>query len=128
MSQEPNPGNTYRAEVEAPERMHLLGLMLASMLTRRLQDPHAAAAARKLAKPVVIESGEMIAALHFEAQRVLVRRDRPTERTAARIRGALMVLLDVALGRRRIRHVLSGRLRLQGSPLALLRLLTLLRS
>jgi len=128
MSRKHSPGEAYYAEVEAPERMHLLGLMLASMLARQLRDPALAAGARKIKRPVVIESSGMFAALCFDDHRVVVRRDPPGERIAARIQGALMVLLDVALGRHRIRHVLSGRLRVRGSPLALLRLLALLRS
>lgn len=121
-------GSSRRVEVADPERMHLLGLMLASVLSRRLEDARAAANARKIKKPVVIIAGEMVVSLHFEEGRVAVRREPPAERVGARIEGTLMALLDVALGQKRLRHVLLGRIRVRGSPLVLLRMLALLRS
>jgi hypothetical protein len=69
----------------------------------------------------------MRAALVFDRQSVAICRTPPEGRVRAQISGALMALLDVALGRRMLRHLLTGRIRARGGPLVLWRILRLLR-
>ncbi len=117
-----------RITIVAPERMNLLGLLLRSILERRLADTRALQTARKLSGDVVIITGEMSVTLHFADGRVAITRDPPEGRVRARIRGTLPALLDAALGRGRVRAWLAGRLRVWGGPFTLLRLLSLLRA
>jgi hypothetical protein len=110
-----------RVEVLEPERMNLLGLMLAGILERRLDgDPG-------LRGDVFIEAGAMQVTLCFSDRGVVVSRG-PAGRPIAHVRGTLGALLDCALGRGRVRAVLGGQLHVWGRPLSLFRLLRLLRS
>ncbi len=117
----------FRVVVAEPERANLLVLMLASMLERRLAEPEHAARARKMRGSIVMQAGGMVACLEFGGDQVTIHRARPSKRPTAEIRGPLLVLLDAALGQRQFEHVLSGRLKVRGSLLVLLRLLSLLR-
>jgi hypothetical protein len=118
MTQVPRP----RVEIADPETMSLLGLMLASVLGRSLGDK-----VPRLRGDVAIDGGGMQVTLHFDDDGVIISR-RPAARPIARVRGTLTALLDAALGRGRVRAWLAGRLHVGGSPLALLRLLALLRA
>ena len=111
-----------RVEVVEPERMNLLGLMLAGMIDRRLGE-----GGSRLRGDVLVQAGKMQVTLRFSDRGVAVTRV-PAERPIARIRGTLRALLDAALGRGRVRAFLTGRLRVRGWPLPILRLLRLLRS
>jgi hypothetical protein len=121
------PPQESLVSVEAPDRMNLLGLMLASVLARRLAVPEAARHARCLAGDVIIDAEGMWVMLHFENGTVSIRRSSP-ERRIAHLSGTLTALLDAALGRNRIRHFLGGRLSARGRPMALWHLLALVRA
>ena len=112
--------------VVEPERMNVVGLMLSSVLKRRLRSTRGTRALRKLRGTVVINASGMHVALVFDRQRVVIQRAVPQRRVAARIRGNLTALLDVALGRRMLHHLLTGQLRARGGPLVLWRVLQLL--
>lgn len=113
--------------VEDAERANVLELMLASLLRRRLASPAARTHARAIAGPVEIRAGDMHARLLFSGDDVLISR-RHEDHAEARVRGSLSAILDAALGRRRIAHVLRGGLRVAGSPRVLWHLLALLRA
>lgn len=113
--------------VEDAERANLLELMLASLLRRRLAAPSARAHAMALAAPVEIRAGAMQATLLFSAGDVFVSRDRRV-RTEAHVRGSLGAVIDAALGRRRLEHLLRRELQVGGSPRVLWHLLALLRA
>jgi len=113
--------------VAEPERMNLLGLMVAGMLRRRLVDPAARRHARALRGDVVLEASGMHVTLHFQPSRIEVTRRAPARPRAA-VRGTLTALLGAALGRDRMRSFLSGQLRASGSPIALWHVLTLVRA
>jgi len=114
--------------VEDSGRANLLELMLASLLQRRLADPHAREHARALDGPVVVEAGAMRATLTFRAGQVAISRGGGGgARGATKVRGSLAAIVDAALGRRRFAHVLRGELRASGRPRALWHLLALLR-
>jgi hypothetical protein len=109
------------------ESMNLLGLMLGSLLGRRLGDRVARRHFEALSGVVEIEAGRMHIALTFQRGGLEIRRGRAAGRPVARIRGTLIAVLDAALGRRRLRHVLRGELSARGRPLVLWHLLTLMR-
>lgn len=113
--------------VEDTERANLLELMLASLLERRLASPSARAHARAIAGPVEIRAGDMRARVLFSADDVLISRHHDGY-AEARVRGTLSAILDAALGRRRVAHVVNGELRVTGSPRVLWHLLALLRA
>jgi hypothetical protein len=111
-----------------PDRMNVLGLMLASVLERRLDSERGARTLRKLCGTVVIDSNGMRVALVFDRRSVAIRRSAPAGRVRAQIRGTLMALLDAALGRRLVHHLLTGRLRARGGPFVLWHVLRLLHA
>ncbi len=111
-----------------PERMNLLGLMLASLLRRRLGDPGARRHARSLHGQVWVEAGEMQVTLAFSETGIEILKGKAPRPRAASIRGTLTALLDAAQGRRRILHVLRGELIAWGWPTTLWHMLSLLRT
>jgi hypothetical protein len=123
-----------RAEVGAPsvvvvepERMSVLGLILASLLRRRLAEPSARRHAHAMRGDVLVEASGMHVTLSFEPGRIWISRGAAAH-PRARIRGTLAALLGAALGHDRLRNVLTGQLRVRGSALALWRLLALMRA
>lgn len=115
----------YRVCVLEPERLHLAGHMLAGVLRRACADPRRARKAARIRGAVAIDAGGMRACVEFGANEVRVRAG-VCERPRASIRAPLDALLDVALGRRMVRHFLAGRLRARGGPVTLARLLGVL--
>jgi hypothetical protein len=111
----------YAVRVVEPERMSLLGLMVAGMLERVLRDPGAVRHAMGIDGPVALEAGGMQVHLRFGPREVSVTRG-PVARPVARLRGSLRAFLDAAIGRRRVEHVVRGQLRLGGRPRPLLHL------
>jgi hypothetical protein len=110
------------------DRMNLLELMLASMITRRLEDAGGRWHLDRLRGQVLIQAGEMQVGMRFSEGRLEIRRGMPTGPLAARIRGTLTALLDAALGRRRIQHFFRGELSAWGWPTTLWHLLSLMRT
>lgn len=111
-----------------PDRMNLLGLMLASLLRRRLEQPRARRYAERLHGCVAIQAGGMQITLHFARDRIQIERGPSRVRTIAAIRGSLIALLDAALGRRRVHHFLRGELVAWGWPTTLWQLLSLVQT
>ena len=110
-----------------PDRMNLLGLMLSSLLDRRAADPTVIRHARAVRGDVLLEASGMQATLHFEPGRIEIRRRSP-ERPRAEIRGTLTALLGAALGRGRLRSIVTGQLRVRGRPLTLWHVLAMVRA
>jgi ubiquinone biosynthesis protein UbiJ len=117
-------GQVFVADLE---RANLLELMLGSVLRRTLASESGRAHARALAGPVAIEAGGMQATLTFRAGDVSIARN-GGGRAEARVRGSLAAVLDAALGRRRLAHVLNGDLRVTGSIRVLWHVLALFRA
>lgn len=113
--------------VVEPERMNLLGLMLKSLLERRMNHSAARRHARALRGKVLIEASGMRVLLRFTQTSIEISREF-TGRADAEIRGTLTALLRAALGRQRARSLITGQLRARGAPLMLLRILSLLRT
>ena len=111
-----------------PERMNLLGLMLQSLIKRRLGDAGALRHARRLRGQVRVRAGEMQVTLGFTEAGIQIRRGIAPGPGAASIRGTLTALLDAAQGRRRVVHVLRGELVAWGWPTTLWHMLSLFRT
>ena len=107
--------------------MNLLGLMLGGVITRNLERPEAAAAARKLAGTLAVTAGKMSITLRFDRGPITLTRG-AAARARARIKGSLDGLLQVSLGRGPIRSFLAGELSLKGSPFFALKTLPLMRA
>jgi hypothetical protein len=65
--------------------------------------------------------------LAFERDGIEIRRGKAAARPVARVRGTLIAVLDAALGRGLLGHVLRGDLSARGGPLVLWHLLALMR-
>ena len=117
-----------KVTVVDPERMNLLGLMLRSIIERRLHDKRTVMLTRFLRGDIVINASGMVVTLSFGGDKVVISREPPKGRPVAEIKGTLVGMLDAALGRRRVQHFVQGDLRPRGRPLALLQLLILLSS
>ena len=113
--------------IDEPERMNLLGLLLASLFERRLGDAAAARSASKIRGDIAIDANGMRVTVRFTAGSIRITRDAPA-RPVARLRGSLSALLDATLGRNRLRSWARGELAALGSPLALYRLLALVKA
>jgi hypothetical protein len=113
--------------VDDAGRANILELMLASLLRRKLTSLGARAHAKAIAGPVQIRAGEMQARLTFSADDVVISHDHG-EYAEARVRGSLAAIVDAALGRRSLAHVLHRRLHVTGSPRVLWHLFALLRT
>jgi hypothetical protein len=121
------PKHIIEVATTAPESLNLLGLMMGSLIRRQLLVPSAARHARALRGQVAINAGGMLAVLDFEPDRISISSGAPARSPRASVSGSLVALLDAALGRRRLRHVLRGDLIAWGSPWALWHLLMLLK-
>ena len=115
-----------RVTVVDPERMNLLGLMLRSVIDRRLANPMTARLTQFLRGDIVVNASGMEVTLRFMKGRVEITREPPAKKPVCEIRGSLAGMLDAALGRNRVRRFMSGELRPRGRPLPLLQLLLLL--
>ena len=109
-----------------PERMNLLGLMMQSLLRRKLASGSGKRLARWINGDVQLCVGEMRVTLRFSRDGVVITRD-PPARPVVRVTGTMAALADAALGRNRIRSVVQGRLWVRGSPRAAACLLLLMR-
>ena len=114
--------------ISEPDRMNLLGLMLGSLLERRMQTSSAMRHARHIKGDVAIDASGMKVTLRFRDGSIEVTRQQPARRPVASVRGTLVAMLDAALGRNRVRHVVHGGLIAWGRPDTLWHLLALMRA
>ena len=104
--------------------MNLLGLMMSDIIERNLaqSDHHLVGLSGSV---VVIGAGAMRITLHFDSQSVQIRRGAAPQPDAAII-GTMDVLLSLAFGAIPLAPLISGKLKVAGNPLTLLRLRPLL--
>lgn len=112
--------------VEEPQRMNLLGLLLANVMERALEDPKAQRKCVPLKGGVQVRAGRMEVRLKFNEGRVEVLRG-SDDRPRASVSGDLTTLADVTLGGGVVRHYLRRRLKVGGNLYFLLKTLPLLR-
>ena len=111
-----------------PERMSMLGLILGSVLERRLAEPGPARLARLLRGDILINASGMEVLLRFGGGQVEITRERLPGRPTAEVTGSMSGMLAAALGRDRIRRFLRGDRTVRGRPDCLVGLLLLLRA
>lgn len=112
-------------QIEDRARMNLLGLMLADVIVRNLEDPIKKRRFDRLAATVVVKTGEMSVTLCFEKGALRVCRG-SIRNSTAHVRGSLPALLGLSLGKSMIWPVLTGKIRVGGNLFKLLKLKTLL--
>lgn len=120
----------YTVSVEEAQRMSLLGLLLKGFLERQLSSPRAARAAVNLRKTYRLHAGDMAVVLAFSEGGVTIR---PAGGIVvhASLGGPMHELVGLVREGglpRAMLAVLSGRLRIGGSVLALLALLPIMLS
>ena len=112
--------------VEDPQKMNLLGLLLANVVERALENPKTQRKCGPMKGDVQVKAGRMSVRLRFNQGRVEVVRASDAGARAS-VRGDLETLTDVSLGGGVVRHFLSRRLRVAGNVLFLLKTLPFLR-
>lgn len=112
--------------VEEPQRMNLLGLLLANVMERALEDPRTQRKCAPLKGGIQVRAGRMEVRIRFNEGRVEVLRA-SEDRPRASVSGDLSTLADVTLGGGVVRHYLRRRLKVGGNLYFLLRTLPLLR-
>jgi len=115
-----------RVTIDDPPRMNLLGLILAGIIERNLEDQEKRQRFEKLDAEVVVRAGEMAVTLRFGGGRLVVSRG-ASERPRAQVAGSLDALMALSLGGGMVGPWLAGRLKTRGSLLLLLRLRRLLQ-
>lgn len=113
--------------IDNPAEMNLLGLLLGSLIERRVADAALARKLERLRGDVVVEAGKMCITLRFEPGRLTVLRG-ASEAPRARVSGSMDALLRIALGNGMVGPWLAGQIRTQGNLLLLLRMLPLMRA
>ena len=105
--------------------MNLLGLFLASIISRNLEQPDHEQRFAKVKGAVLVEAGTMTVALCFAEGKLVVTRAAP-EQVNARVSGAMDALMGMSLGSGMVGMVLSGRIKIKGNPFLLLKIKPLL--
>lgn len=108
-----------------PEQMNVLGLLMAGYLESALQDTALRGLVGRLGGGLSIRAGKMWTTLLFDGGGVEIVRGRD-EAARASVEGEMDVLLGVVTGGPLVLPVLSGKVRMGGNLLLLLRLLPLL--
>jgi len=114
-----------QVQVDHPETMNLLGLMLGSILRRNMLR-----GARRPRRGVLgVTAGPMNCSVEFSPEGVLIRRDRPA-RAKARLKADLETLIQIAQAPVRASAVAMtrGRMRISGNPIFLASMLPLFRA
>jgi hypothetical protein len=112
--------------LEDAAHMNLLGLLLRSILERRLADPRARRRAARLRGDLAVRGGRMRVTVRFTGCGIVITRT-PAARPRARVEGSLAGLLAIALGRGLAGPLVRRELKPRGNLVWLLRLLPLLR-
>ena len=105
--------------------MSLLGLILASIITRNLEREENLKRLQKLSGAVQVTAGEMMVTLRFEQGRLTVVRGGDDKARAA-VSGSMESLMGVALGQGMVGPWLAGRLKASGNLFMLLKMLPLM--
>ncbi len=111
--------------VDDPERMSLLGLILASIIRRNLEHEENLARLKRLDGAVAVTAGEMQVTLRFADGALTVTRAQEDKPRAA-VSGTMDSLMGVSLGQGMVGPWLAGKLKTRGNLLFLLKMLPLM--
>lgn len=112
-------------KIEHPENMNLLGLILANMLKKNLQNQDVSRLVEKLSSSINIKAGRMKANLGFKNGEVLISSGFLSNSDAS-VSGTLDAFIDLGLRRNLLNRFLRGDVKVGGNILKLLPLLKLL--
>lgn len=112
-------------KIDNPENMSLLGLILANMLKKNLQNQDVSRLVEKLSSSINIKAGRMKANLSFKNGEVLIIRGFLSNADAS-VSGTLDAFIDLGLRRNLLNRFLRGNVKIGGNILKLLPLLRLL--
>ncbi|HOX36623.1 MAG TPA: hypothetical protein PL033_01435 [Candidatus Brocadiia bacterium] len=111
-------------EIVEPEKMHLMGLMLAHLFEKNLSKPGAADRLKSKDSRIGIGAGGMKITLHMSDGRVIVSKGFEG-RIAARVEGTMDGFMAFGVHRSMVGPYLQGKLKIAGNPFALLPMLWL---
>ncbi|MBI5528266.1 MAG: hypothetical protein HY897_18185 [Deltaproteobacteria bacterium] len=116
-----------RVVVDQPESMNLLGLLMKGLLAKNLSDDDLFYRARAAKTDVLVQAGEMKVTLRLgEGGITILRGDAGS--AGASVAGDMKTLLGVVAEGKMVAPFLSGRLKIGGNPLVLLRMLPMIRA
>ena len=115
-----------RVVLDHPETQNLLGLLLQNMLEANLSDDATHDRVRKVRSDVQVQAGQMVVTLRLDGGRLTIISG-PTDAPKARVSDGMATFLSVARGSGFVGPVLSGRIKVGGNLLLLLKLMPLLQ-
>ncbi len=113
--------------VEDPERMNLMGLLMRGLLETTANSERGRRIVRSLRGDVKVVAGSMAVTLCFSKGEVILRREAKSSPRAS-VSGEMKPLLEIVAGGGLVLPVLSGRVRVRGNLLMLLKMLPLIRA
>lgn len=111
--------------IEKPESMNLLGLILASMIKKNLENQENSRLVEKLSSSINIKAGRMKANLRFKDGEILIGRGFSNNADAS-VSGTLVAFIDIGLKRNLLSRFFKGHVKIGGNVFKLLPLLKLL--
>lgn len=111
--------------IDDPQRMNLLGLILANIIERNLSQPPLLQRFEKLSGSLNVQARKMEISLTFEGGKLVVSREK-AESPRAAVSGELDALMGLSLGGGMVGPWLTGRLKTKGNLFFLLKIKPLL--
>ena len=116
-----------RVVIDSPETMNLLGLLMSGLLTTNLAQDPAFEKARSINCDVLVRAGEMAVTLRMgDGGLTIIRGDAGGSK--AKVGGTMPALLGVVAEGRMVWPFLTGKIKIGGNPLVLLKMLPLIRA
>lgn len=113
-------------QLKESDRINLIGFFLRDLLRTNLQNESCKQSARRMKGAILFNASGMQATVVFKDESVQIQPG-GVENVHAKISGEMSVLLDVALGANYLKFLLTGKIRIGGNILILLKLLKILR-
>ena len=111
--------------IDDPPSMNLLGLLLANIIQRNLQDPGKLKKLQSMSGALEVHAGQMCVTLLFEGGGMKVSRQ-TAKKPRATVSGSMETLMGLALGGGMVGPWLAGRIKTRGNLFMLLKLKPLL--
>lgn len=111
--------------INDPPSMNLLGLLLANIIERNLEDPGKLKKMQSMSGALEVHAGQMCVTLLFEDGGMKVSRE-IQDSPRATVSGSMDTLMGLALGGGMVGPWLAGRIKTRGNLLMLLKLKPLL--